>query len=56
MFLKRKKLSRKWKKEYYRFIDQVVRSHGIQKFLVRLLYFACFVATVVLATLIYING
>jgi len=55
VLLKKKKLSRKWKREYYRFIDGVVRSHGIQKFLMRLLYLLCFVATVILAALLYVN-
>ena len=55
VLLKNKKLSRKWKREYYRFIDGVVRSHGIQKFLMRLLYLICFVATVILVALLYIN-
>lgn len=53
--LKNKKLSRKWKKEYYRFVDGVVRSHGIQKFFMRLLYLVCFITTVILAALLYIN-
>ena len=55
VLLKKKKLSRKWKREYYRFIDGVVRSHGIQKFLMRMLYLICFVATVILAALLYVN-
>jgi hypothetical protein len=53
---KKKKLTRKWKREYYRFIDGVVRSHGIQKFFMRLLYLLCFVATVILAALLYVNS
>ena len=53
---KKKKLTRKWKREYYRFIDGVVRSHGIQKFFMRLLYLICFVATVILAALLYVNS
>jgi hypothetical protein len=53
--LNKKKLSRKWKKEYYRFIDGVVRSHGIQKFFMRLIYLICFIATVILGALLYLN-
>jgi hypothetical protein len=56
VLLKKKNLSRKWKREYYRFIDGVVRSHGIQKFFMRLLYLICFVATVILAALLYVNS
>ena len=56
VLLKKKNLSRKWKREYYRFIDGAVRSHGIQKFFMRLLYLICFVATVILAALLYVNS
>ena len=52
---KKKTLSRKWKREYYRMIDGVVRSHGIQKFCLRLIYLLCFVATIILAALLYFD-
>ncbi len=52
---KKKTLARKWKKEYYRMIDGVVRSHGIQKFCLRLIYLLCFVATIILAALLYFD-
>jgi hypothetical protein len=52
---KRKAIRRKWKKEYYRIVDGIVRSHGLQKFFVRLLYLICFIASVILAALLYLN-
>ncbi len=52
---KKKTSSRKWKREYYRMIDGVVRSHGIQKFCLRLIYLLCFVATIILAALLYFD-
>ena len=52
---KKKTLARKWKKEYYRMIDGVVRSHGIQKFCLRLIYLLGFVATIILAALLYFD-
>jgi hypothetical protein len=51
----KKKLIRRWKREYHTFVDGIIRSHGIQKFFMRLLYLICFVATVILAALLYIN-
>ena len=56
VLLRNKKLSRKWKREYYRFVDGVVRSHGIQKFFMRLLYLICFITTVILVALLYIKN
>ena len=47
---------KKWKKEYYRAVDGIVRSHGMQKFLMRMLYLICFVATIILSTLLYLNS
>jgi len=55
VLFRKKKLTRKWKREYYKFVDGVVRSHGIQKFFMRVLYLICFIATVILAALLYIN-
>ncbi len=56
MVTKRQTLAKKWKKEYYRTVDGIVRSHGMQKFLMRILYLICFVATVILSTLLYLNS
>lgn len=56
MVTKRQTLAKKWKKEYYRAVDGIVRSHGMQKFLMRILYLICFVATVILSTLLYLNS
>jgi hypothetical protein len=56
MATKRQTLAKKWKKEYYRAVDGIVRSHGMQKFLMRILYLICFVATVILSTLLYLNS
>jgi len=36
-------------------IDGIVRSHGIEKFFVRLVYLLCFIASVILGTLLYLN-
>jgi len=49
-------ISKKWKKEYYKMIDGIVRSHAMQKFLMRLLYLFCFITTIILATLLFLNS
>ena len=54
---KRKKTLRKrLKREYYKFIDGFVRSHGLQKVLLKLVYFVCFIISVILATLLYLEN
>ena len=54
--MKKHSLTKRWKKEYYRMVDGIVRSHAMQKFLMKLVYLICFVATVILATLLYLNS
>jgi hypothetical protein len=34
-------------------VDRMVRSHALHTFALRLLYFACFVLSIILATLLY---
>jgi len=52
---KRQSIRRKWKKEYYRIVDGIVRSHGLQKFFLRMLYLVCFIASVILGALLYLS-
>ena len=54
--MKKQNLSKRWKKEYYRMVDGIVRSHAIQKNLMRLVYLICFITTVILASLLYLNS
>ncbi|MAL86271.1 MAG: permease [Opitutae bacterium] len=56
MTTKKNTLARKWKREYYKMIDGIVRSHSLQKFFVRSLYLICFIASVIFATLLYLNS
>ncbi|MDA8823220.1 hypothetical protein N9N41_01860 [Opitutales bacterium] len=56
MRTKKQSLVKRWKKEYYRMIDGIVRSHAIHKLLVRILYFACVVASIILGCLVYLNS
>ena len=60
MTLKKQKrsqpLKKRLKKEYYRFIDGLVRSHSLQKIVSRTIYLVCFVISVILATLLYLEG
>ena len=56
MRIKKQSLVKRWKKEYYRTVDGIMRSHAIHKLLVRLLYFACLVATIILGCLVYLNS
>jgi hypothetical protein len=54
---KRKKpLKKRLKREYYKFVDGFVRSHGLQKVLLKLVYFTCFIISVILATLLYFEN
>jgi len=43
------------KREYRKMIDRMVRSHALHTFALRVVYFVCFVATVILATLLYLE-
>jgi len=53
---KRKKpLKKRLKREYYKYVDSFVRSHGLQKLMLRTVYFVCFIASIILATLLYIE-
>ena len=56
MRTKKQSLVKRWKKEYYRTIDGIVRSHAIHKLLVRILYFVCLVASIILGCLVYLNS
>ena len=54
---KRKKpLKKRFKREYYKFVDGFVRSHGLQKVLLKMVYFICFIISVILATLLYLEN
>ena len=53
---KKKLISRKWKKEYYRLIDGIVRSYAVQRFFKGLFCLLCFIVTVILATLLYLQS
>jgi len=53
---KKKLITRKWKKEYYRMIDGIVRSYALQRFFKGFFYILCFVVTVILATLLYLQS
>ena len=53
---KRKKpLKKRLKREYYKFVDSFVRSHGLQKLILRTVYLVCLVASIILATLLYLE-
>ena len=43
-------------KEYYRLIDGIVRSYAVQRFFKGLFYLLCFIVTVILATLLYLQS
>ena len=49
-------ISKRWKKEYYKMVDGIVRSHAVQKFFIRTIYLFCFIATIILVTLLYLNS
>ncbi|HAU58814.1 MAG TPA: hypothetical protein DCW45_00440 [Opitutae bacterium] len=54
---KRKKpLIKRFRREYYKFVDGFVRSHSLQKVLLKLVYFTCFIISVILATLLYLEN
>lgn len=53
---KRKKpFKKRLKREYYKFVDSFVRSHALQKLILRTVYLVCFIASIILATLLYIE-
>ncbi len=54
--LRRKKpIKKRLKREYYKFVDGFVRSHGLHKLLLRVVYVTCFIISVILGTLLYLK-
>jgi hypothetical protein len=48
-------LKKRFKREYRKMIDKMVRSHAFHKMAIKLLYFICFVISVILGTLLYLD-
>ena len=48
-------LKKRFKREYRKMIDRMVRSHALHTLGLRLVYFVCFVVSVILATLLYLQ-
>jgi len=46
---------KRFKREYRKMIDRMVRSHALHTFALRIFYFACFVLSIILATLLYLE-
>ena len=51
----KKPISRRLKREYYRFVDGMIRSHSLQKFFRRIFFLICFTISVIFATLLYLE-
>jgi len=52
---KKKSIFRKWKKEYYRTVDGLMRSYAVSKLLKGFFYSICVITTLILAVLLYIG-
>jgi hypothetical protein len=44
---------KRFKREYRKMIDRMIRSHALHTLALRLVYFICFVVSLILATLLY---
>ena len=46
---------KRFKREYRKMIDRMVRSHALHTLSLRVVYFVCFVLSIILATLLYLE-
>lgn len=46
---------KRFKREYRKMIDRMVRSHALHTLAIRMIYFVGFVVSVILATLLYLQ-